>query len=138
MNMQNKYEVDNKTGENHEGPNANRPVERLTATSIIGDKVENPEGDDLGRIDNLMINLHSGRIEYAVIEYGAFLGLGGKLFAIPFHELQVIPGKRAFLLNRDEEHLKNSPGFDKGHWPDTNDHGYYGDVNTYWGYSLTP
>jgi sporulation protein YlmC with PRC-barrel domain len=132
------YEADNRTGSNQEGPDANRPVERLTATSIIGDKVLNREGEDLGRIDNLMINVHSGKIEYVVLEYGSFLGLGGKLFAIPFSELRIAPEKRAFVLNRDEDYLKNSPGFDKDHWPDTNDHSYYGDVDSYWGYTVAP
>jgi sporulation protein YlmC with PRC-barrel domain len=132
------YETDNRTGANQEGPDANRPLERLTATSIIGDKVENVDGDDLGRIDNLMVNIHTGQIEYVVLEYGSFLGLGGKLFAIPFSELQVVPEKHGFILNRNEEYLKNSPGFDKDHWPDTNDHTYYGDVDSYWGYSATP
>ena len=132
------YEVDNRTGMNQEGPDANRPVERLTATSIIGDKVENPERENLGVIDNLMINIHTGNIEYVVLEYGSFLGVGGKLFAIPFSELSIAPGRRVFVLNRSKEYLKQSPGFDKDHWPDTNDHGYYGDVNAYWGYSSTP
>jgi sporulation protein YlmC with PRC-barrel domain len=128
------YEVDNRTGTNQEGPDANRPLERLTATSIIGDKVENLKGDDLGTIDNLMINLHTGRIEYVVLEYGSFLGLGGKFFAIPFEEFRVAPGRHVFILDRDAEYLSNSPGFDKNHWPDTNDHNYYGDVDSYWGY----
>jgi sporulation protein YlmC with PRC-barrel domain len=132
------YEVDNRTGTNHEGPDANRPAERLTATSIVGDKVENTRGDDLGTIDNLMINLHTGKIEYAVLDYGSFLGIGGKLFAIPFEELRLAPGKHAFILDRDRDYLKLSPGFDKNHWPDTNDHTYYGDVDSYWGYSTAP
>jgi sporulation protein YlmC with PRC-barrel domain len=132
------YEVDNRTNTNHEGPDANRPLERLTATSIIGDKVENQDGEDLGRIDNLMINLLTGRVEYVVLEYGSFLGLGGKLFAIPFRELRIAPGRHVFILDRDEEYLKNSPGFDKSHWPDTNDHSYYGTVDSYWGYQATP
>jgi sporulation protein YlmC with PRC-barrel domain len=132
------YEADNRTGMNQEGPDANRPLERLTATSIVGDKVENAQGEDLGSIDNLMINLQTGRVEYAVIEYGSVLGIGGKLFAIPFDELKVIPGRHVFLVNRDKDYLKMSPGFDKNHWPDTNDHTYYGDVNSYWGYPITP
>jgi sporulation protein YlmC with PRC-barrel domain len=132
------YETDNRTGTNQEGPDANRPVQRLTATSIIGDKVENADGDDLGTIDNIMINIHTGRIEYVVLEYGSFLGLGGKLFAIPFSELRLAAGRHAFVLDRGEEYLKNSPGFDKNHWPDTNDHSYYGDVDSYWGYSAAP
>jgi sporulation protein YlmC with PRC-barrel domain len=127
------YEVDNSTGANHEGPRANTPVERLTATSIIGDKVVNPQGDNLGKIENLMINLEEGRVEYAVVEMGSFLGIGGKLFAVPFSELRVDSVKEVFILNRTKEYLKNIPGFDKTHWPDTNAHEYYNDVNTYWG-----
>lgn len=130
-----KYEADNDTGVNHEGPQANSPVQRLTATSIIGDKVENPQGEYLGKIDNVMINLKEGFVEYAVVEMGSFLGIGGKLFAIPFSELRVDPVKEVFILNRTKEYLKKIPGFDKTHWPDTNAHEYYDDVNTYWGTS---
>ncbi|HTE33225.1 MAG TPA: PRC-barrel domain-containing protein [Chryseolinea sp.] len=127
------YEVDNVTGRNHEGPNANAPVRRLTATSIIGDKIENLDGDDLGKIDNLMINLQSGEIEYVVVEFGSFLGMGGKLFAVPYKHLVLNKEKECFTLNRDKEHFKNMPGFDRNHWPDTNDHTYYQDVDVYWG-----
>ena len=66
------YKTDNRTGINHEGPRANTPVERLTATSVIGDRVENPQGEELGKIDNLMINLQTNQIEYAVIEFWCF------------------------------------------------------------------
>jgi sporulation protein YlmC with PRC-barrel domain len=126
-----KYEVDNLTGINHEGTFANNPVQRLTANSIVGDTVENFEGENLGKIQDLMINLYSGNVEYAVIEFGSFLGLGGKLFAIPFKELQLNANGEVFFLKRDKEYLKNSPGFDRTHWPDTNAH-YYDDVNTYY------
>lgn len=132
------YEVDNRTGTNQEGPDANRPLERLTATSIIGDKVENIQGEDLGTIDNLMINVHTGRVEYAVLEFGSVLGIGGKLFAIPFKEMRVAQGRHVFIVDRDKDYLRMSPGFDKDHWPDTNDHSYYGDVDSYWGYSTAP
>jgi sporulation protein YlmC with PRC-barrel domain len=127
------FEMDNVTGKNHEGPNANAPVRRLTATSIIGDKVENLEGDDLGKIDNIMINIQSGEIEYIVLEFGSFLGMGGKLFAIPYNNIYINTGKECFVMNRDRESFKNMPGFDKNHWPDTNDHAYYRDVDLYWG-----
>ncbi|AXY72866.1 PRC-barrel domain containing protein [Paraflavitalea soli] len=130
------YEADNQTGINHEGPDANNPVKRLTARSITGDKVENPNGDDLGKIEDLMINIDTGEVEYVVMESGAFLGLGGKLFAIPFKELRLNPAKEVFVLNRDKEYLKESPGFDKDHWPDTNDHRYFERVTSY--YDRTP
>ncbi len=133
-----KYEVDNRTGVNHEGTNANRPVERLAAKSMVGDKVENPMGENLGTIDNLMINLPSGMIEYAVVEFGDFLGIGGKLFAVPFRELRLDPQRRVFVLNRDKAHLEKAPGFDKTHWPDTNDHAYFENVNMYYGSYVPP
>ena len=126
------YEADNRTGLNHEGADANRPVQRLTATSIIGDAVENSKGDKLGKIDNLMINLSTGQVEYAVIEHGGLLGVGSKLFAIPFDELQVDEVKECFILNRDKDYVKDSPGFDANHWPATNDHSYFDSVNSYY------
>jgi sporulation protein YlmC with PRC-barrel domain len=125
------YEIDNRTGVNHEGGSANTPVERLTASSIIGDSVENPQGEKLGTIDNIMINLDAGHVEYLVMEFGAFLGVGGKLFAVPFSEVKIDAEKRLFVLDRDKEFLEKLPGFDKLHWPDTNNH-YYEDVNEYW------
>jgi sporulation protein YlmC with PRC-barrel domain len=131
------YEVDNLTGKNHEGPNANLPVRRLTATSIIGDRVENLDGENLGTIDNLMININSGIIEYVVLESGSFLGLGGKLFAIPFSQLYLNADKECFIMNREKEYFKSVPGFDKNHWPDTNDHSYFNDVDNYWNTSTT-
>lgn len=127
----NSYETDNRTGINHEGEQANTPVERLTSSSIIGDPVINAAGAKLGSIDNLMINVKTGSVEYAVMEFGAVLGIGGKLFAIPFTELKVVPDKRVFTLDRDKSFLEQLPGFDKTHWPDTNSH-YYDDVNLYW------
>jgi sporulation protein YlmC with PRC-barrel domain len=135
---ENTYEVDNRTGINHEGTDANRPVERLSATSIVGDEIRNKQGEDLGKIDNLMINLTTGEVEYAVVEFGSFLGVGGKLFAIPFKELTVDPEKEVFILDRDKEYLKESPGFDKTHWPDTNDHSYFDNVRMYYGSYLPP
>jgi sporulation protein YlmC with PRC-barrel domain len=132
------FQDDNLTGINHEGTAANTPTQRLTATSIIGDRVENAEGEDLGKIENLMVNVSNGEIEYIVVEFDSFLGIGGKLFAIPFNELRLNPEKKVFILHRNKEHLKGSPGFDKTHWPDTNDHSYFDNVRMYYGSYLPP
>ncbi len=132
MSVENKnYEVDNRTGINHEGADANKPVERLTASSIIGDSVENRKGETLGKIEELMVNVDTGKIEYAVLTAGGLLGVGKKLFAIPFEQLEIDEEKEVFILDRSKDYIKNSPGFDSSHWPDTNDHSYYDDVNSY-------
>jgi sporulation protein YlmC with PRC-barrel domain len=129
-------EKENQTGHNQLGPNANRPVHLLTATSIIGDKVENKKGEHIGKIKNIMLNVIDGEIEYLVIEFGGFLGLGEKLFAVPFSALTLNTKEKDFVLDVDKEFLKNAPGFDKDHWPETNKH-YY-EVNTHWGDFMGP
>jgi sporulation protein YlmC with PRC-barrel domain len=125
------FEVDNITGTNHTGAHPNWPVKFLTATSIIGDKVLNPQGDHLGTINNLMIELSVGKIEYVVIEFGGFLGIGEKYFALPFALLKLDAKNEVFILDQSVDKLKNAPGFDKDHWPETNTHLF--DSSSYWG-----
>jgi sporulation protein YlmC with PRC-barrel domain len=129
-------EIDNITGRNHEGRRPNHPVKVLTAKSIIGDKVENLQGEDLGTIKDLMVNIRSGQIEYVILDYGGFLGIGNKLFAVPFEALTINEEKEVFILNRDKEYLEKAPGFDRDHWPETNSH--YTEVNNYWGDFMGP
>lgn len=116
------YEHDNTTGTNCEGPDANTPVSRLTVLSIIGDKVVNIEGEHLGYIKDIMLNTHSGIAEYAVVEHRGVLGIGSKLFAIPFSEMYLDPIRKVFKVERSKAFFQDAPGFDKSHWPDTNLH----------------
>jgi sporulation protein YlmC with PRC-barrel domain len=124
-------ETENITGQNQAGANANRPVQILTATSIIGDKVINRAGEAMGEISDIMINILDGNIEYLIIEFGGFLGVGEKLFAVPFSAVKLNAKDQNFTLDVEKSFLESAPGFDKEHWPDTNSH--YFDVNTHWG-----
>lgn len=110
----------------------------LSASTMIGDDVLNPAGEDLGEIKELMIDVESGRVAYAVLSFGGFLGLGDKLFAIPWAALTLNADEHAFILNVDKEVLKNAPGFDKDHWPQTADYedGWLEDVYEYYGYPM--
>lgn len=121
---------DNFTGVNTNGKTANSPLKYLTATSIIGDKVYNLEGEHMGAIEDIMIDIHSGKIEYVVIEFGGFLTIGEKYFAIPFRLLHVDTEKKGFIFNQSKEMLEKAPGFDMSHWPETNFHG----ENSYWSF----
>jgi len=136
MNSSIDLEKENATGRNQAGANANRPVHVLTASSIIGDNVENGQGENIGKIKDIMLNTQDGKIEYLVIEVGGFLGFGEKLFAVPFTALQLNTKNEDFVLNIEKEFLEKAPGFDKDHWPETNSH--YFDVNTYWGSFMGP
>lgn len=115
-------EQDNITGINHTGRRANNPVKRLAASSILGDKIYNPAGEHLGRIMDIMLNVNDGKIEYIVIEFGGFFGMGQKYFAVPFQALSINTERHAFILNKTRASLQNVPGFDRNHWPETNAH----------------
>jgi sporulation protein YlmC with PRC-barrel domain len=107
----------------------------LSASTINNTAVENNAGENLGKIEELMIDLSSGRINYAVLSFGGFLGMGDKLFAIPWEALDVNVATQKVILNVDKELLKEAPGFDKDNWPNNSEHAWLFDVYDYYGYN---
>ena len=105
----------------------------LSASTIIGGHVRNPKGESLGKVDDLMIDLGEGKIAYAVLSFGGFLGLGDKLFAIPWRALSLRPEEKEFVLNVSRELLERAPGFDKNDWPDMTDPTWRAKVDRYYG-----
>src|SRR3982074_3029198 len=91
--------------------------EIMDAATLIGDSVVNSSGEDLGKIEAIMLDVTSGRIAYAVLSFGGFLGMGAKLFAIPWPALALDAGEKRFVLGVSKDRLENAPGFDKDHWP---------------------
>jgi hypothetical protein len=111
----------------------------MAADTLDGDKVLSADGDDIGKIKDIMLDVRSGRIAYAVLSSGGFLGIGDKLLAIPWSALTLDADRECFLLDMPTESVKNAPGFDKDHWPSMADstwatsiHQYYG-REPYWG-----
>ena len=112
--------------------------EVMDAKTLIGDSVVNASAEKLGKIEAIMLDVTTGRVAYAVLSFGGFLGMGAKLFAIPWSALTLDAGEQRFILNVPKEKLENAPGFDKDHWPSMADstwateiHAYY-DVRPYW------
>ncbi len=108
----------------------------LSAGTIKGDKVVNRAGEDLGKIEELMIDLEEGQVAYAVVSHGGFLGIGNKLFAIPWKSLTLRAHEHAFFLDIPKETLEKAEGFDKDNWPLTREklsgaYTYYG-YQPYW------
>jgi len=115
------------------------PWTLIRGNTFIGANVENPQGQNLGDIKDVVIDRASGRIAYAVVSFGGFLGMGEKLFAVPWGAFtQPKPDKETFVLDVDKERLKNAPGFDAHNWPQmasrewvTSLYSYY-NVPPYW------
>lgn len=90
----------------------------LSASTLSGDKVRNTQGEDLGDIKDLMIDTREGAVRYAVVSYGGWLGMGNKLFAVPWTAFRLDTEHHCLVLDVPKERLKNAPGFDKDNWPD--------------------
>jgi sporulation protein YlmC with PRC-barrel domain len=115
-------------GERGEGPG---PYV-MEADTLEGNDVVNAQGEKLGDIKTIMIDVPSGRVAYAVLSSGGFLGIGEKLFAIPWSALTLDADNKCFILNIDKERLKNAPGFDKDHWPSMADQRWATEVHSYY------
>lgn len=111
---------------------SNSPVK---ASSIIGSKVVNPTGDHLGEIKEVVIAPKTGRVAYVVVAFGGFLGMGEKLFAIPFNAFKFDAATGEYMLEVSKERLRDAPGFDSNHWPSMSDEQWHRDVYSYYGRS---
>lgn len=105
----------------------------LPTKTLIGDKVRNPDGEDLGSIEELMIDFRRGRIAYAVLSFGGFAGLADKLFAIPWSALRIDGSEGHLVLDVPRDRLKDAPGFDKSQWPNMADLRWGGSIYEYYG-----
>jgi sporulation protein YlmC with PRC-barrel domain len=93
----------------------------ISASTLIGTDVFNQKGEDLGNLKEIMLDTHSGNVCYAVLSFGGFLGMGDKLFAVPWSALTLDTTNKRFVLDVEPERFKNAPGFDKDHWPNMAD-----------------
>jgi len=105
----------------------------LSSSTICGDEVVNAAGETLGEIKELMIDCASSRVSYAVLEFGGFLGMGTKLFAVPMQAIKLDTENKRFVLDVTKERLENAPGFDKENWPDFADTAFADSVHNYYG-----
>jgi sporulation protein YlmC with PRC-barrel domain len=128
--------TDRREGE-REGNKPSTPERRwrrvLAASSLAGDRVRNRTHEDIGKIEEIMIDIPTGRVAYAVLSFGGFLGIGNKLFAIPWSALRIDEGEHEFILDVDRATLENAPGFDKNNWPDMANIRFGHDIHQHYG-----
>jgi len=116
-----------------------KPMERLLlrSSTIMGMKVKNEAQKELGSVNDLVIEVHPGKVRYAALSYGGFLGLGDKLFAVPWKAFEVrhdISQKdMSLVLNLDEATLRKATGFDKNKWPNFADPSITSELDKYYG-----
>ena len=115
----------------------------MDAASLEGDPVVSANGDHLGNIEAIMLDVGAGRVAYAVLSFGGFLGAGDKLFAIPWSAFTLDARNQRLVLDISRQRLESAPGFDRDHWPRMADrewasriHEFY-DEEPYWDDTLS-
>jgi sporulation protein YlmC with PRC-barrel domain len=106
----------------------------VSASKIIGEAVINREKESLGKVQDLVIDTELGSVAYVVLSFGGFLGMGNKLFAIPWQAFEFSSTESKLILSVNKEKLKNAPGFDPEKMPDFADRSWGESVHTYYGY----
>lgn len=110
----------------------NTTTQFLSASTLTGDEVKNLDNESLGELKDIMIDTLSGEVCYGVLSYGGVLGIGDKLFAVPWDALTVDGENKCLILNVSKERLESAPGFDKNHWPDFAEPGFEDQVRQYY------
>lgn len=105
---------------------------------VIGVNVINNKHENLGKIEELVLDKYTGETAYAVLSFGGLLGVGDKYFAIPWKALSYEPNESSFVINQTKEHLSKAPGFDKKHWPNMADQTWQQSISTFYKSSTHP
>jgi sporulation protein YlmC with PRC-barrel domain len=97
----------------------------LTASTLKGNKVTNAKGEDLGKVEEIMLDLERGQVAYVVLSFGRVNWMpNNKLFAVPWGAFSISFHDKKFILNVPKETLQSAPGFDRDKWPDVADFGW--------------
>ena len=110
----------------------------IAAEQVAGTSVYNTQGEKLGSVDDLMIDKISGRVAYAVLSFGGFLGMGNRHHPLPWSTLHYDRGIGGFVVNLDRDVLEGAPAYAEGEAPQWEDrqwgqrlHDYY-KAQPYW------
>ncbi|MGF6774712.1 sporulation protein YlmC with PRC-barrel domain [Paraburkholderia sp. GAS199] len=126
------------------GSGAGPGADVMAASSLDGNKVFSADGEPIGKIVDIMLDVRSGQVAYAVLSNGGVFGIGDTLHALPWSVLTLDTDDKCFILHVPAERLRSAPGFDKDHWPSMADlqwstavHAYY-DRTPYWNATQDP
>jgi sporulation protein YlmC with PRC-barrel domain len=106
------------------------PGPRIMAADMLhGETVVDRRGEDLGVIEDIVIDVQRGAVAYAVVACGP----GGRLFAIPWNAITLDTTRHRFILDAEKERFEHAPGFDKDHWPSMADPSWANKVHEFFG-----
>lgn len=104
----------------------------VKTNQVIGVKVLNHHDENLGKVEEIVLDKQTGQVEYAVLSFGGILGLGDKLFALPWKALSYDKDEEAFVVSKSKQVLETAPGFDKKHWPNMASCAWRNDIDAFY------
>jgi sporulation protein YlmC with PRC-barrel domain len=104
----------------------------ISSDKVEGTSVIDPKGNNLGHISEIMIDKVSGKVAYAVLKYGSFLGMGGSLFAVPWDVLKYDTRNDSYVIGMPVEQLKAAPSYGEANPPDFADPEWNKEVHDYY------
>lgn len=110
-----------------------RTTGMIYVSRLMGRDVKNMAGEELGKVDELVIDAEASRIAYAVISFGGGFLKSGKYFAVPWDALELAKDESTVLLNADKSVVENAPAFDKNNWPRMADRHWGSGVHAFFG-----
>lgn len=117
----------------------------VRVSQLMGYGVVNGQGESVGEIQDIVIDAKSGKVKYAAVTYGGFLGMGNKMFAVPFEafRVQIDPAEMdnqeitasayQLVLDVTQKQLEGQEGFDEGTWPNMADKQWAMDLDKRYG-----
>jgi hypothetical protein len=101
------------------------------SSTVVGSSVKDLDGKDAGKIEDLLLE-HDGDVAYAIVSFGGFLGVGDKLYAVPWNAVIVDRESRTVQIDVKKETLERSPSFPRDKWPEANDREWGREVQKGW------
>jgi sporulation protein YlmC with PRC-barrel domain len=106
----------------------------LRSRTLFDYRVKSPQGEDLGKIEEVMIDMEMGRVAYAVLSFGGFWGLGDKWVPVPWDAVALQPDQKVLVLQIEKEKIQKAPNFEPTTLPDLANRSWGAVIHTYYGY----
>lgn len=106
----------------------------LRSRTLFDYRVKSPQGEDLGKIEEVMIDMEMGRVAYAVLSFGGLWGLGSKWVPVPWDAVALQPDEKVLLLKIEKEKIEKAPNFESATLPELANRQWGAVIHTYYGY----
>lgn len=106
----------------------------LWVSELRGRRVTNYDFENLGRVEDLMLDSSTGNVEYAVVSFDSLAENDARLYPVPLRALTVDMEGGLITLNADREMIRHAPGFERNQWPDTGDPRWQSGVRSYYSF----